>query len=253
MKKIYAVTVATTLALGLSMGQATAATTTTNISVLEDGYYLGNFANWYNTSPFAKAYSATGDMNGSGVPSDLSTQGYFKYDINALSTAGITAADVSSATMNFYLRAKGGMGPTPLPIGQSDSWSINPYESAPDFTDYAGTRGSVSGSYTVNRIISPTVDVTTGATELITLDVTDIVKGWLAGTYNNYGLEMVDLTYDTGYSLYWATMEDTGATYGNVTPYLQVSTSPVPVPGAIWLLGSGMAGLFGLKRRRTTV
>jgi len=29
------------------------------------------------------------------------------------------------------------------------------------------------------------------------------------------------------------------------------STSPVPIPGAVWLLGSGLLGLLGFKRRRS--
>jgi hypothetical protein len=29
-----------------------------------------------------------------------------------------------------------------------------------------------------------------------------------------------------------------------------VSVSAVPVPGAIWLLGSGLIGLFGLSRKK---
>jgi len=28
-----------------------------------------------------------------------------------------------------------------------------------------------------------------------------------------------------------------------------VDVSPVPIPGAVWLLGSGVVGLIGLKRR----
>lgn len=29
-----------------------------------------------------------------------------------------------------------------------------------------------------------------------------------------------------------------------------LSTSPVPIPGAVWLFGSGIAGLFAMQRRR---
>lgn len=31
------------------------------------------------------------------------------------------------------------------------------------------------------------------------------------------------------------------------------STSPVPVPGAVWLFGSGLAGLLSFAKRRKTV
>ena len=32
-----------------------------------------------------------------------------------------------------------------------------------------------------------------------------------------------------------------------------VDVNPVPLPGAVWLLGSGLAGLVGLKRRKTSL
>lgn len=31
---------------------------------------------------------------------------------------------------------------------------------------------------------------------------------------------------------------------------LSINTTPVPVPAAVWLLGSGLVGLFGMQRRR---
>jgi len=46
---------------------------------------------------------------------------------------------------------------------------------------------------------------------------------------------------------------------GNIRPYpghggvwfenLSISSSQVPIPGAVWLLGSGLMGLFGLRRK----
>ncbi len=36
---------------------------------------------------------------------------------------------------------------------------------------------------------------------------------------------------------------------GDVTASVPASPSPVPVPGALWLFGSGLIGLFGWKRR----
>ena len=41
-----------------------------------------------------------------------------------------------------------------------------------------------------------------------------------------------------------------GAYYNGNTPLeLIIESSPVPIPGAVWLLGSGLLGLIGLKRR----
>jgi len=32
---------------------------------------------------------------------------------------------------------------------------------------------------------------------------------------------------------------------------IDVSTAPVPVPAAIWLMGSGLMGLFGFSRKKS--
>ncbi len=39
--------------------------------------------------------------------------------------------------------------------------------------------------------------------------------------------------------------------FGSVTGSLDIQADPVPVPAAIWLLGSGLLGLAGFKRRQT--
>ena len=31
--------------------------------------------------------------------------------------------------------------------------------------------------------------------------------------------------------------------------FLEMSTSPTPIPGAAWLLGTGLVGLLGLRRK----
>jgi hypothetical protein len=240
------------LVLGLSLGpagQARAATITANVA--EDGYFMGNFNNWYVTSPYAKAYSYYGDHDSDpNTPDlDLSIQAYFKYDLGSL--AGISATDVTSASMNFYLRKKGGMGPAPVAVGSTGTLQVDPYASAPDFTPYGGSRGTLASGYTASQSVTPTVDVTTGATELISLDITNIVKGWLSGSLTNFGVEMIYPELNTDDAFYWAATEDDGTAYGNVTPFLQVQTaSAVPIPGAAWLLGSGLLGLIGVRRRK---
>ena len=44
---------------------------------------------------------------------------------------------------------------------------------------------------------------------------------------------------------------DTRGGLGNVTiyDYTNTAVTPTPIPGAVWLLGSGLLGLVGLKRR----
>jgi len=45
-----------------------------------------------------------------------------------------------------------------------------------------------------------------------------------------------------------------GSNFGPHAGYsLNISTSPVPVPAAVWLMGSGVLGLVGFQRRKVTV
>lgn len=37
--------------------------------------------------------------------------------------------------------------------------------------------------------------------------------------------------------------------HGNVNVFITASSTPVPIPAAIWLLGSGLIGLIGLRRK----
>jgi len=74
------------------------------------------------------------------------------------------------------------------------------------------------------------------------IDITDIYNAWVDGTIANNGL------------IFSANDEGDGtkfATFGNAdgsAPYIS-STNAVPVPAAVWLLGSGLLGLVGLRRR----
>ncbi len=250
-RKILAAAAMLAIVLGLTLGQigqAGAATVTANVA--EDGYFMGNFNNWYITSPYAKTYNFFGDHDGdpSTPDLDLSIQAYFKYDLGALT--GISSTDVTSASMNFYLREKGGMGPDPMAVGATGTLQVDPYATAPDFTPFGGSRGTLASGYTTSQSVTPTVDVTTGATELVSLDITNIVKGWLDGSLTNFGVEMIYPELNTGDAFYWATIDDDGTVYGNVTPFLQVETSAVPIPAAVWLLGSGLLGLLGVRRKQ---
>ena len=82
-----------------------------------------------------------------------------------------------------------------------------------------------------------------------------------APNLNNYGYDVIligDTYYSYGYYFPIGAFSATGtyATYNVGTTadniaILKVSQSgaPVPIPAAVWLLGSGLIGLFGLRRR----
>jgi hypothetical protein len=37
------------------------------------------------------------------------------------------------------------------------------------------------------------------------------------------------------------------------TPFLTIETTVIPLPAAVWLFGSGLLGLIGFARRKSTV
>lgn len=61
-------------------------------------------------------------------------------------------------------------------------------------------------------------------------------------------------TYDAithAYTLKWKSQIKGGPFSGvPATWYLEGTINPVPVPGAVWLLGSGLAGLLGIRRQK---
>ena len=71
------------------------------------------------------------------------------------------------------------------------------------------------------------------------LDITDLYNGWVTGDADNNGLVLVS---DIGIK-----MAGIGSTEGT-TPY--ITTSAVPVPGAVWLMITGLLGTVGLRRKR---
>src|SRR5262249_2570184 len=75
------------------------------------------------------------------------------------------------------------------------------------------------------------------------------VQGWLQNPAGNFGWELIN-SDETNLKTYRAffTREYSDST---VHPQLQITyLTPVPVPAAMWLFGSGVAAMVGLVRRQ---
>ena len=95
-----------------------------------------------------------------------------------------------------------------------------------------GTLSSDDGSLLIGNDASMT------SNGLYYFDITDLYNSWMTGADNN-GLVLAS---DVGIKIAGI------GNAGGIAPYIS-STSAVPVPAAVWLLGSGLCGLLGLRRR----
>lgn len=120
-----------------------------------------------------------------------------------------------------------------------------------------GDTNTPPGTYIGGPVPSGSLDSVAGT---IAMDLSSFFGNWndgdyITGTGRNDGITsaMATGTWDPGthaYVLHW----DSATTGPSCSPCishwtLEGMASPVPVPAAIWLFGSGLLGLFGLQRR----
>lgn len=171
-----------------------------------------------------------------------------------------------------------------LPAGQtlgSGAWKI--YPTLPSWTLYTGEvevqHGMFGGNNPTHYVeldanrnlrMGQSVNLTKGATYGLSFDYFNRQQSPTSGSMS---VSIGDYTYNTSaLGSKWTTLTDSfvfqGAS-GSVMMYVagtgksdtfgalvdnfslvETTPAPTPVPGAIWLLGSALAGLVGLKRKR---
>lgn len=78
-------------------------------------------------------------------------------------------------------------------------------------------------------------------------NVNGAYTNWNPSEPNNSGNENYLHMYSNGK---WNDLSDTNTTHGGSRSYIvEYDSAPVPVPAAVWLLGSGLVGLLGVRRR----
>ena len=82
------------------------------------------------------------------------------------------------------------------------------------------------------------VDVFTMMGELIT-----------DGCFDNYTNKLQDNSPTNESYMFWDDIHPTTYAHGLIADAVYNEVAPVPIPGAIWLFGSGLAGLAGFRKK----
>ena len=260
MKKIYALGVAGLLMMGTA-SQASAGffdpghftmsiyDTTTNT---EKGFDLGALDLTQNHANMLTGLSFTGFGSSNGVNiyanntvlANNQYQGYYTLT-KATSTSGLkTNTSNGSAFNNNDLTVRNTYQGLDSADGHLDGVTSEAANFAASYKSIFGTNSGYGGLNTATTY-NAKAPLTAGSSVNMYLYGfhTDTVNGVLVqdGALNGYSFVTANTTYEGKFTL---TNDGTHSYTSNL--------APVPIPGAVWLLGSGLAGLAGIRRRKNS-
>lgn len=170
-------------------------------------------------SNIASAAFIAGDVTGGGSVTGFVTS----------SNAWIASNPIDGDMVNFWtLSGNAGDRVSLFVDSSSIEFGISIYQGVIDQMDLLFDSFNNAGDFGGNVFIAGT-NPTTGAIGTTLLDI----------LLPTTGLYTIALGGESGFAV------DGRYGYG-----LQVVVAPVPVPGVIWLLGSALLGLFGMRRKR---
>ena len=185
-----------------------------SINVSEDAYVIsGSPTTTYNNTTLTTWLTSTATYTT-----------YLKFDLSSIPSN----ETITSAALNLYKYSGQGSSGTIAYYVDSDSWS----ETSLTWNNRPGIGASIGTNSTTGA----------GSTGWLTWDLT-LSPQMLSD--QTLSIALNEATSGTNIHYFWS---QTGQS-GSYKPYLDVQTAPVPIPGAIWLLGSGLIGIVGIRRK----
>jgi len=118
-----------------------------------------------------------------------------------------------------------------------------------DLFTYFSPSGKDGETASLSGLSGPNIDLNT-----MTADMTSMFANWnsngdYVGEYNIGGIASITNLDEYNYELVWGSIQTSGP-YQGLTVNMTMQVSPVPLPAAVWLFGSGLIGLTGFARRK---
>ncbi len=217
MRKIFTLFLSIALYCLFTPGTGLTATYIVEAQNIGDGYY-----HWHNGP--GKEWRGSDSYINVSYPSSYSgyeDTGYSQYDLSGAPDSSL----IDSVSLNLNLSLK-------------DVYCYGFIRYLPNATGANGHASQrLNGTQTVGTIST--------ASEIgwLSFDVTDLIKTDLEN-----GLSWAPFSFHASHSGYTG-YRFKSAESGDAS-YLEFTYTPVPVPGAVWLLGSGLIGLAAFRKRR---
>lgn len=165
-------------------------------------------------------------------------------DFSAFSGSVQAELTVQSASGGFNGDASAG---NPFTVS-AHAVNANPIASITDDTNPSGAINWLD-FYSNNIEAADAAAITSvGSFGTTTFDVSAIVNDWISGSNTIQSLALTGLNDVSGNDFlhgFLNNSENLGSSY--------LTVSAVPIPGAVWLMGSGLVGFMGMARRRKSI